>query len=107
MLVGIFDLWTGLWIMLTGAIGTYALSFGLTGPMMPWIVFVFVMGEMSISELIRQFHQVPDTIIDYTGYYYMYGKGLTSSVQMMLAQKLTAFAWNVYDGRQNIEVQTC
>lgn len=29
---------------------------------------------------------------------------IDGSVQMVLVQKLTAFAWNVYDGRQNIDV---
>jgi lysophospholipid acyltransferase len=67
-LVGIYDLWTGLWMMLISAIGTYVLSFGIEGPMMPWIVFVFVMGQMSISQLIRQFNNVPDSVIDYTGF---------------------------------------
>jgi lysophospholipid acyltransferase len=61
-------MWNGLWIMLSGAVGTYVLTFRLKGPMMPWIVFVFVMGQMSISQLIRQFYQVPDTVIDYTGF---------------------------------------
>lgn len=55
-------------MMLVSAIGTYVLSFGIEGPMMPWIVFVFVMGQMSISQLIRQFNRVPDSVIDYTGF---------------------------------------
>jgi lysophospholipid acyltransferase len=67
ILVGVYDLWTGLWIILFSSLGTYALSFGLKGPLMPWVVFVFVMGQMSISQLIRQFNHVPDTVIDYTG----------------------------------------
>ena len=50
------------------------------------------MGHMSISHLIRQLYHTPDDVIDYTG------------AQMVLCQKLTAFAWNVYDGRQEIEV---
>jgi len=66
-LVGVYDLWTGLWLIVTGAIGTYVLAFRLKGPLMPWIVFIFVMGQMSVSQLIRQFHKVPGTIIDYTG----------------------------------------
>lgn len=36
--------------------------------MMPWVVFVFVMGQMSISQIIRQIYKIPDTVIDYTGY---------------------------------------
>jgi len=97
-------LWTGLWLIVTGAIGTYVLAFGLEGPMMPWIVFIFVMGQMSVSQLIRQFYKIPDTVIDYTGYTHIISELTVRSVQMVLVQKLTAFAWNVYDGRQNIDV---
>lgn len=68
ILVGVFDLWNGLWIMLSGAVGTYLLTFRIKGPMMPWIVFVFVMGQLSISQLIRQFYRIPTTVIDYTGF---------------------------------------
>jgi lysophospholipid acyltransferase len=68
ILVGVYDLWTGLWIILSSAIGTYVLTFRLQGPMMPWIVFIFVMGQMSISQLIRQIYKTPDDVIDYTGY---------------------------------------
>ena len=67
-LIGVYDLWTGLWLIVTGAIATYVLAFGLKGPLMPWIVFIFVMGQMSVSQLIRQFYKVPGTVIDYTGY---------------------------------------
>src|SRR5438876_4948956 len=58
ILVGFYDLWNGLWILLIGAVGTYILTFRLKGPLMPWVVFVFVMGHLSISQLIRQFYQV-------------------------------------------------
>lgn len=53
---------------------------------MPWIAFVFVMGHMSISHIYRQFANTPDQV-DITG------------AQMVLVMKLTAFCWNVYDGR--------
>ena len=66
-LLGVYDLWNGLWILLIAAIGTYAIAFGIKGPMMPWIAFVFVMGQMSISHLIRQIYKTPDTVVDYTG----------------------------------------
>ena len=110
-----FDLWNGLWILLIAALGTYAIAFGIKGPMMPWIAFVFVMGQMSISHLIRQIYETPDTVVDYTGYphpfvrlmtsrYKIFTASLIFRAQMVLCQKLTAFAWNVYDGRQNIDV---
>lgn len=53
---------------------------------MPWIGFVFLMGHMSVNQLARQFVNDPD-IIDITG------------AQMVLVMKLTAFCWNVADGR--------
>lgn len=116
-LLGVYDLWNGLWILLTAALGTYAIAFGIKGPMMPWIAFVFVMGQMSVSHLIRQIYETPDTVVDYTGYsppfvhpcgfrYKTSTASLILRAQMVLCQKLTAFAWNVYDGRQNIDVPT-
>jgi len=68
ILIGVFDLWNGLWIILGSAIATYVLTFSIASPMMPWIVFIFVMGIMSVSQLIRQIYRVPDTVIDYTGF---------------------------------------
>jgi hypothetical protein len=67
-LVGVFDLWTALWTLVISGVGTYALTFGLRGPMMPWVVFVFVMGHLSVSQLVRQIYKVPDSIIDNTGF---------------------------------------
>ena len=112
-LLGVFDLWNGLWILLVAAVGTYVIAFGIKGPMMPWIAFIFVMGQMSISHLIRQIYKTPDSVVDYTGYR-LHDKDAILAIictaqlifraQMVLCQKLTAFAWNVYDGRQNIDV---
>jgi lysophospholipid acyltransferase len=112
-LLGVFDLWNGLWILLVGAVGTYTIAFGIKGPMMPWIAFIFVMGQMSISHLIRQIYKTPDSVVDYTGYRLHDQDAILAIIcaallifraQMVLCQKLTAFAWNVYDGRQNIDV---
>ena len=55
---------------------------------MPWIGFVFLMGHMSVNHLHRQFVSRPDEV-DITG------------AQMVLIMKLTAFCWNVQDGRLN------
>ena len=54
---------------------------------MPWIGFVFVMSHMSINHLHRQFVNQPSTI-DITG------------AQMVMLMKLSAFCWNVFDGKQ-------
>ncbi len=54
---------------------------------MPWIGFVWLMGHMSVSHIYR--HMVNDpTVIDITG------------AQMVLVMKLSAFCWNVWDGKQ-------
>lgn len=53
---------------------------------MPWIGFVFLMGHLSVNQLARQF--VNDSgVVDITG------------AQMVLVMKLSAFCWNVADGR--------
>lgn len=53
---------------------------------MPWIGFAFVMGHMSINQIYRQFANSPSSV-DITG------------AQMVLVMKLTAFCWNIHDGR--------
>lgn len=53
---------------------------------MPWVGFIFLMGHMSINHLDRQFRNEPQNV-DITG------------AQMVLIMKLTAFCWNVHDGR--------
>ena len=68
------------------SIGAYCIAGYIQGPFMPWIGFVFVMGHLSINQLARQFANDPG-VIDITG------------AQMVLVMKLTAFCWNVADGR--------
>jgi len=53
---------------------------------MPWLGFTFLMGHMSVSHIYRHYVNDPDTV-DITG------------AQMVLVMKLTAFCWNVHDGR--------
>lgn len=52
---------------------------------MPWIGFVFLMGHMSVSHLIRMAHDAHSVDI--------------SGAQMVMIMKLTAFCWNIADGR--------
>ncbi|BFZ57334.1 Lysophospholipid acyltransferase [Savitreella phatthalungensis] len=85
-LVGVFDLWTGLLNLLGASLVTYAIS-TIRHPLMPWINFIVVMAHMSVNQIIRQ--RLNDAnVVDVTG------------AQMVLVMKLTAFAWNVHDGRQ-------
>lgn len=85
-LVGLFSLWGGLRTLFIASAGTYALASYLpTSPYMPWMAFVFLMGHMAINQLERQFQGNPE-VMDITG------------TQMVLVMKLSAFAWNVFDG---------
>ena len=85
-LVGLFDLWAGIRTVLISSVGAYVIAKYVDGPLMPWIGFVFLMGHMSINHIHRQFADNP-AVLDITG------------VQMVLVMKLTAFCWNVQDGR--------
>ena len=86
-LVGLFDLWSGLALVAFDATITYLIASLIHGPYMPWIGFVFLMGHMSISHISRQVVASPSTV-DITG------------MQMVMVMKLSAFCWNVFDGRQ-------
>lgn len=85
-LVGLFDLWGGFRTLVVSSIGAYYIAQYVQGPFMPWIGFVFLMGHLSVNQLARQFVNDPD-LVDITG------------AQMVLVMKLTAFCWNVADGR--------
>ncbi|KAF1851107.1 MBOAT family protein-like protein [Cucurbitaria berberidis CBS 394.84] len=85
-LIGLFDLWSGLRTILISAAGAYTISSQINSPYMPWIGFVFLMGHLSVNHLYRQ--TIDDSsLFDITG------------AQMVLVMKLTAFCWNVQDGR--------
>jgi lysophospholipid acyltransferase len=85
-LVGLFDLWAGLRTIILSSVGAYLISAYINGPYMPWIGFVFLMGHMSFNHIYRQIESAPEKV-DVTG------------AQMVLVMKLTAFCWNVHDGR--------
>ncbi|KAH8683048.1 MBOAT, membrane-bound O-acyltransferase family-domain-containing protein [Tricladium varicosporioides] len=85
-LVGLFDLWAGARTLAISSIGAYCIAQYIQGPFMPWIGFVFCMGHLSVNQLARQFANDPGSV-DITG------------AQMVLVMKLTAFCWNVADGR--------
>ncbi|KAF3483704.1 lysophospholipid acyltransferase [Arthroderma uncinatum] len=85
-LVGLFDLWDGVRTLLYCSAGAYAIAYYVDGSIMPWIGFAYLIGYMSVSHIIRQIINDPSTI-DVTG------------AQMVLVMKLSAFCWNVHDGR--------
>lgn len=86
-LVGLFDLWGGLLLVTFDAVGTYLIAAYVEGPYMPWVGFVFLMGHMSVSHIYRQMANSPSSV-DITG------------TQMVMVMKLSAFCWNVWDGKQ-------
>ncbi|KAF2965770.1 hypothetical protein GQX73_g7794 [Xylaria multiplex] len=85
-LVGLYSLWSGIRTLFISSAVTYGLaSYLRTSPYMPWIAFVFLMGHMAVNQLSRQFADNP-SVVDITG------------AQMVMVMKLSAFAWNVFDG---------
>ena len=92
-LVGLFDLWDGLRTCAYDAVAAYAIAYYIDGSLMPWIAFIFLMGHMSVSHIAREMLDDP-SVIDITG------------AQMVLVMKLTAFCWNVHDGRLKPELMT-
>ncbi|KAI0413713.1 membrane-bound O-acyltransferase domain-containing protein 1 [Xylaria grammica] len=85
-LVGLYSLWAGIRTLFISSAVTYCLaSYLRTSPYMPWIAFVFLMGHMAVNQLSRQFANTP-SVVDITG------------AQMVMVMKLSAFAWNVFDG---------
>ncbi|KAK9246727.1 MBOAT, membrane-bound O-acyltransferase family-domain-containing protein [Lipomyces tetrasporus] len=87
-LLGIFNFWGGLQTLLISSFGTYALAKYVKGPLMPWAVFVFLMGHLTINHIHRYFNPLWESEVDITG------------AQMVLVMKLSAFGWNVHDGRR-------
>ncbi|PYI23278.1 MBOAT-domain-containing protein [Aspergillus japonicus CBS 114.51] len=85
-IVGLFDLWDGLRTLAYSSAGIYLIAYYIDGSLMPWIGFVFLMGHMSINHIYRQILDDAQ-VVDITG------------AQMVLVMKLSAFCWNVHDGR--------
>ncbi|CAM9481653.1 unnamed protein product [Chrysoparadoxa australica] len=69
------------------SVATYFLVTSLPNRIMPYAVFVFVMGYMCASHTYRMYVDYMGWSLDFTG------------PQMVLTMKLTAYAFNVYDGR--------
>ena len=85
--IGLFDLWGGLITISVDAIATYLIAAYVEGPYMPWIGFMWLMGHVSVSHIYRHIANNPSAV-DITG------------AQMVLVMKLSAFCWNIRDGKQ-------
>lgn len=90
-LIPVLHLWTGFLQLLLDVVGTYLIARNVKNSHMPWIVFAFVMGHLTINHIIRAIFQFSYETFEVTG------------PQMVLTMKLTTFAWNVYDGRRPVE----
>lgn len=92
---GIASLYLGFQTLFISAMGSYFITRYLRTLSMPWVNFMFVMGHLAYNHLHEQFFNVYDpSKIDITG------------AQMVLVMKLSAFGWNVHDGRVPVESLT-
>jgi lysophospholipid acyltransferase len=85
--IPVLNLSSGFVQLLGSVLGTYYIAANVKGPNMPWIVFAFVMGHLTVNHVIRAFYNLSYETFEVTG------------PQMVLTMKLTTFAWNVWDGR--------
>lgn len=89
---GILNLGTSILTLQFSAIGCYFITRYVRTNLMPWINFLFLMAHLAYSHIRAQFfNEYDDTIIDITG------------AQMVLVMKLSAFGWNVHDGKQSVQ----
>lgn len=86
---GMLKLWLGSLNVFGSALFTYFMAGRYRGRQMPWTVFGVVMGHLLISHWIR--YMWPSDAVEISG------------PQMVLTMKLTTFAWNMYDGQQELE----
>ncbi|KAF9990217.1 lysophospholipid acyltransferase [Mortierella antarctica] len=89
MIVVIVDDLVGLMHLLGASIAVWRIMGAVQGKWGPRLVFLGVMLHMSVSHLLRQFHDYRGYKLDHTG------------PQMILTMKLTSWAFSVYDGRRN------
>ncbi|KAG5513198.1 hypothetical protein PMAC_001568 [Pneumocystis sp. 'macacae'] len=93
-LVVIFDLWYGVQTVLISTTCAYIIVQYVKGPYMPYVAFVFLIGHLSINSHFYRQYLNTDERVDVT------------CVHMVLCIKLSAFAWNIYDGQQEESVRS-
>lgn len=85
----ICDLYGGFCSLFLSTCFTYLITRYFKSDLMPVLNLIFVMGHLALNHFSLQFFQVYDsTKIDITG------------AQMILVMKLSAFGWNIHDGRK-------
>ncbi|KAJ3863661.1 endoplasmic reticulum protein [Lentinula novae-zelandiae] len=83
-------MYTGFLQLLGDILITYfAAKFSSTSKIMPWFIFLFILGHLMFNHIIRVIYDLSYETIEVTG------------PQMVLTMKLTTFAWNVWDGRRD------
>lgn len=88
---GILNLRSGLQTLLILSGGCYFITRYIRTSQMPWINFMFLMVHLAYSHVHQQFFNTYNpAVIDITG------------AQMVLVMKLSAFGWNVYDGKNKL-----
>ncbi|KAI9001313.1 MBOAT-domain-containing protein [Trametes punicea] len=87
-LVIVLNLYLGSLQLLFSVVGTYYIVQRVQSSRMPWLVFLFTMGHLTINHVIRALDDAGYETIEISG------------PQMVLTMKLTTFAWNVLDGRR-------
>lgn len=85
---GILDLRSGVLTLLIAAGGCYFITRYLRTKLMPWVNFLFLMTHLAYNHINAQFFENTNAnAIDITG------------AQMVLVMKLSAFGWNIHDGK--------
>ncbi|KAF8816510.1 endoplasmic reticulum protein [Phlegmacium glaucopus] len=87
----VLRLYSAFFQLLASILATYFIANFNKGKSMPWVVFVVVMGHLTVNHVIRAVYGFSYETMEVTG------------PQMVLTMKLTTFAWNVYDGRRKVE----
>ncbi|KAH8088169.1 MBOAT, membrane-bound O-acyltransferase family-domain-containing protein, partial [Filobasidium floriforme] len=98
-LVGMFRMKWGYIQLVADAVAVWGIVVGKVGVRrdgrgegwMPWLVFVLIMGHLTVNHAYRAFTNIPDSVMEIT------------AMQMVTTMKLITFAWNVEDGRNYVE----
>ena len=88
-----YGLKSGIETFLVSCTGAYMIAKYINGPSMPWLAFTFLMSHLGINHIKRQVAS-DHNVADITG------------PQMILIMKMTAFCWNLHDGRQKAQSLT-
>ncbi|CAG8478236.1 12032_t:CDS:2 [Acaulospora morrowiae] len=103
---GVFDLADAFYTILFDSLLTYGIMYNVKNEWGPRLVFLCMLGHMSVSNLRSSSNNSRDCAhhINRQLNHLSYDKFDLTSSQMVLVIKLTSFAFNVYDGRRPLHV---